>query len=126
MGALSSWPLDGLVRAISSVFGVTNFVETGTFMGDSSAWAAGVFPNVVTIEKRQDFRDAAAQRHGHLPIRFLTGDSADLMPGIVDELTSPALFWLDGMPAAATSEPAMIVRCSPSWPPSPSRNSTTS
>lgn len=86
-----------LVTRLSSECGATTFVETGTFRGDSAAWAAGHFDCVHTIEISPEMNARARERLSHLAnIKFHCGDSASVLPAIVASLSGPALFWLDG------------------------------
>jgi len=96
MGSLYKWPLKAIVVGLARQFAIHDFVETGTYRGHGCAWATDVFSSVTTIEKCANYRDAALASYAHLPIRFLLGDSADILPGVVPELSGPALFWLDG------------------------------
>ena len=96
MGQLSTGPLSTLVKGLAAEFGIREFVETGTYEGDGCAWASTVFPSVTTIEKREDYQRKTTKKLAGLPIRFLLGSSADVMPVVVSGLSAPALFWLDG------------------------------
>jgi hypothetical protein len=77
--------------------GITTVVETGTYLGDSTAFLVHRGFRVVTIEldshlaerARRRFADAAA-------VTVLEGDSGCVLQDLVPTLTEPALFWLDG------------------------------
>jgi hypothetical protein len=86
-----------LVLEILKTQPTPNFVETGTFRGGTTLWAARHFKKVVTIEINSDLSHAVANRRD-CPhnIQFLVGNSAALMPEVVSRLDGPALFWLDG------------------------------
>lgn len=97
MGAISFSIPQPLVSALISKLNVPNFVETGTYMGNTSIWAASFFKNVYTIEISPEFSKAASQRpDAKANIKFIVGNSETEMPKLVDELAGPALFWLDG------------------------------
>lgn len=77
------------------------FVETGTFLGDTTdsiARIGGRFGmHAITIELADQLYDNAVKRFADRPnIECLHGDSGALMPQVVERLTSPAIFWLDG------------------------------
>ncbi|MEO6682253.1 MAG: class I SAM-dependent methyltransferase [Ginsengibacter sp.] len=74
-----------------------NFIETGTYKGGSSYWAARHFDNVYTIEIDPEISKATASRP-ECPenIEFLVGNSKDVLPELVENIHSPSLFWLDG------------------------------
>lgn len=77
--------------------GVRVFVETGTFRGDTVARMAKFVPRVISIELDDTLHACAVERFaGDTNVEVLRGDSASLLPGIVAELDTPALFWLDG------------------------------
>lgn len=80
-------------------------VETGTFLGASARWAAGVFKQVITIEINPDFQKIAIERcaeYGN--ISFCLGDTRAILPGIVRGLRAPALFWFDAHPVIRRSD----------------------
>lgn len=71
-------------------------VETGTFRGDMVAACAGSFERVVSVELSQELYDAARQRfEGVTNVELFQGDSANVLPGVLETLDEPALFWLD-------------------------------
>jgi len=96
MGVLyEGWNSDLVVSLIRATR-IRAFVETGTYRGDGTAWAARHFDRVVTIELRADFYAAAVQRFANCPsVQCLHGDSTDLLPALVSALDEPAIFWLD-------------------------------
>jgi hypothetical protein len=73
------------------------FVETGTFLGETTLAMATVFDRCWTVEiDRALYEQAAARFSGHTNIAALHGDSQALMPQILKEIDAPAIFWLDG------------------------------
>jgi hypothetical protein len=86
-----------LVEKIIQLFPIENFVETGTYKGDSSFWAAAYFKNVYTIEIDSDISKSTSERPDcPLNIKFYIGNSRNVLPKLVDELEGSSLFWLDG------------------------------
>lgn len=72
------------------------FVETGTYKGDTTAWAAEYFGEVLTMELEPDLYDAAVVKFGNSHnVECILGDSRDVLASIVSTLDHPALFWLD-------------------------------
>lgn len=73
------------------------FVETGTFQGNTSEWAASRFERVITIEGSPSHHQSASQRLSHLPnIDWLCGDSRTILPQVLDRIGEErSLFWLD-------------------------------
>lgn len=77
--------------------GIRNFVETGTYLGKTTAWAAEHFNRVHTIEIAEVLQQRAQEKYAHLKnITFHLGDSKTVMGQIVKSLDGPAFFWLDG------------------------------
>lgn len=89
-------PPTGLILALQRGLRIEDFIETGTYRGDTAAWAAGCFPRVVTIELSAEYFAAARRRFQAQPeITILQGDSGAALREIVPGLGRPALFWLD-------------------------------
>ncbi len=77
--------------------GIRNFVETGTFRGNTSFWAAKHFEKVYTIEIDPEIsRTTASVKDCPKNIEFLIGNSKDILPEITKTLEGPTIFWLDG------------------------------
>lgn len=73
-----------------------NFVETGTYLGETTAAMAEVYRKVYTVEIHQElYRKAAERFSGRNNIQAFHGNSAKVLPGIVAQLDGPAVFWLD-------------------------------
>jgi len=96
MGTLSQEPLSSFVGSLANVYQINTFVETGTYLGVTAAWASSVFPNVKTIECSDEYYKKAKTAFADLSnVEFIFGDSATELLHIVSSLTQPALFWLD-------------------------------
>jgi hypothetical protein len=90
------------------------FVETGTFRGDTVARLAPLVPHVISIELDDTFyADACRRFAGVANVELLHGDSAEVLPEVVDRIEGAALFWLDGHYSSGTTalgdEPTPIV-----------------
>ena len=84
------------VRRLARRFGCVVFVETGTCQGDMIEGVRDLFEAVYSIELSELFFHAAVRRFRKCAnIRILQGDSADLLPHIIDRINRPTLFWLD-------------------------------
>jgi hypothetical protein len=96
MGTLSESNLSSLVTGLVQKFNIGQFVETGTYVGGGAAWAAKVFPSVITIEINDTYRQLAIKNCGHVPsITFLLGDSVEVLPQVVADIKGPTFFWID-------------------------------
>jgi hypothetical protein len=84
------------LRRYARDFGLRTFVETGTFRGDTIAGVASYFEKCFTIELSPELHALAAARLANEPnAKCLHGDSASVLPSVLDEIDEPALFWLD-------------------------------
>lgn len=76
---------------------LTVLIETGTFLGDTPWALRHLFQEIRTIELSSDLALAAEQRFKPFPhIHVHRGNSATILPTLVESLHQPALFWLDG------------------------------
>ncbi len=85
------------LREYARRFSLQILVETGTFLGNMVHAVKKDFGQIVSIELDAALH-ARAQRlfAGEKNVSIVLGDSAELIPTIVETLTEPALFWLDG------------------------------
>ena len=73
------------------------FVETGTYTGEMVHAISPYVEQVISIEVEPTLHARAVRRFaGRENIRLLLGDSATLLPIVIESLDEPALFWLDG------------------------------
>lgn len=77
--------------------GIDNFVETGTYRGDTVEAMRQQFRAVWSIELAHDLAVDAQRRFVAWPhVTILEGDSATVLPEILPGIANPCLFWLDG------------------------------
>ncbi|MFT4941776.1 MAG: hypothetical protein ACI88A_004847 [Paraglaciecola sp.] len=87
-----------ILMAYLRKYGLNEFVETGTHLGDTLAYMA-YDKNIhcTSIELADGYYQQAKRRIESYPnITLIHGDSGALMPEVVRQLAAPALFWLDG------------------------------
>lgn len=73
------------------------FVETGTFRGGTTLWAAKHFKEVITIELRPELSRLLRKLQTFQRISvFSLAITAKLLPAVISQVTQPAVFWLDG------------------------------
>lgn len=73
------------------------FVETGTFLGETTLAMSGIFERCWTVEIDKALYEQALHRfEGRANITALHGDSESLIVKILSEIDAPAVFWLDG------------------------------
>lgn len=86
-----------LIASYIERYGLDIFIETGTFKGDTLAEFASLGLRAISIELSPEYYARARKRFaGVANVELHQGDSGDVLPKIVAELTRPALFWLDG------------------------------
>jgi len=96
MGQYRMGPPEALILALQARLQLGDFVETGTFHGETAAWAAGHFARVTTIELSPAYCAAAQARFRDQPhVRVLGGDSSAVLAATIPALPGPACFWLD-------------------------------
>ena len=85
------------VLACARRHGIRQLVETGTFEGEMARKVRGAFDSIVTIELSPALaREARRKLRPYSRVTVLEGDSAEVLPRVLLDLRSPALFWLDG------------------------------
>jgi hypothetical protein len=96
VGNIGFFALRDLGLALKNEFSITTFVETGTYKGQTAAWAAEHFKRVVTIEAHDPhYRRARGLAHKKKNIECVFGDSRVKLKGVISRLRKPALVWLD-------------------------------
>jgi hypothetical protein len=106
---------EGVVRQYADRFGLRNFVETGTYMGDMTHAVRDRFDKIVTVELDSGFCKAARWRLRKLShVTVIEGDSSTVLPQILQATSEPCLFWLDahysGWPTSKSESDTPIVR----------------
>ena len=96
MGIVRMGPPEELVLLIKSNAKVSTFIETGTYQGDTTIWAAKHFEKVVTIERSRALFELVSEKYEHVEnAKFLFGDSRSILGVILSEIREPAILWLD-------------------------------
>jgi len=78
-------------------YAINEFVETGTYHGDTLSYIAKKKIQCTSIELSQQLYEAALKRFtGYKNVRIVQGDSGQKLPELLKEIKNPILFWLDG------------------------------
>jgi hypothetical protein len=86
-----------ILDTYSRAFSPKVMIETGTFLGDTTYALRNHFEEIFSIELSSELAERAKNRFRSLPhIKIRQGDSADILPAIMREVSVPCLFWLDG------------------------------
>ena len=84
------------LRYMQEVFDLNNFVETGTFMGETSGIAAEIFKDVYSVELGINYYTLARSRLKHLKnVHLYHGESPAFLQEILKNKNDRILFWLD-------------------------------
>ena len=85
------------IRRYQRLVKATSLIETGTFFGQTTAFASRHFGNVVSIELCPILAQANQTAFRRQPnVNILCGDSRLLLADAVKLCRPPILFWLDG------------------------------
>lgn len=77
-------------------YSLRTFIETGTYYGEMIRAALRSFDRIYSVEIEPHFYRRARSVFRKEPhVSILQGDSAAVLPGILQSLSGPALFWLD-------------------------------
>jgi hypothetical protein len=73
------------------------FIETGTYMGDTTFNMINNFENIYSIELSEKFAIKAKRRFGNNNrIKIIQGDSVNVLKDLSTEVIGNVFFWLDG------------------------------
>ena len=109
MGIVTMGPALDLTLALRDVFHLGIFVETGTYQGHTTRWAAKEFEEVYTIEAQKEiWENVQPTFEKHKNIKSILGNSGPELQKLVPSLP-PSMFFLDahwsgGQTAGANSE----------------------
>ena len=73
-----------------------NFVETGTYLGDTIFAMEKHFDRLYTIEVKPEIYESTRNKYRGDKIIFLLGDSITMLKVAIEKLEGPTIFFLDG------------------------------
>ncbi|MFZ2586719.1 MAG: hypothetical protein WAZ18_01135 [Alphaproteobacteria bacterium] len=83
--------------ALGQAYNLQNFVETGTYLGETVEFMAPHFKRILSYELAPDLHAANVKKlKKHKHVELYLGDSGKLLPTHLTTLKTPTLFWLDG------------------------------
>jgi hypothetical protein len=107
--SLQKWKKDGMpdqlphelkqmvIKDYARKYGIKIFVETGTFLGQTVDAVKYAFNKIFSIELDDKlYNNAKTKFLKFKNISIIRGDSAEVLPGILNDISEPCLFWLDG------------------------------
>ena len=91
------WVKQQAIKQYAKQFSLNVLVETGTYLGTMINATKDNFHHIYSIELDHELYVRAQKRFARFPhITLFKGDSSDVLPVILRQISSPALFWLDG------------------------------
>lgn len=86
----------GYVKDYAARFGLSVFVETGTYLGDMVNAVRKIFTEIYSVELSKELHERALQYFSDdKHITLLQGDSGKLIADLAVKIEKPCLFWLD-------------------------------
>lgn len=74
----------------------TNFIETGTYHGDTIFSMEPHFDKLYTIEYSEKYYNNTRQKYHGNKITFVLGDSGVMLERLLPNISTPSIFFLDG------------------------------
>lgn len=85
-----------ILKQYAIKYKLINFVETGTFHGDTVEYMRQIFKKVHSVELSKDlYKKARARFANYSNVTIWNGDSGKVLKKILPTLNKPSLFWLD-------------------------------
>lgn len=85
------------VKEYANKYGPKIFIESGTYLGEMVCSVRSAFDKICSIELDDKLYEKARTRFSkYNNISILHGDSAKVLPKILNHIKEPCLFWLDG------------------------------
>jgi hypothetical protein len=77
-------------------FGIDTLIETGTYLGEMISAVRNSFKQIYTIELASDLYQRARRKFDkYQNVTLIHGDSAKMLPRLLDHIDQPCVFWLD-------------------------------
>lgn len=78
-------------------YSISEFVETGTYLGDTLGYIAKTGTRCISIElSKKLFQKASIRFKTFENVNLVYGDSGQIIPELLKNINNPVLFWLDG------------------------------
>jgi len=85
-----------LIKTMARKYSTKTFIETGTYLGTTTASVKKNFSKIYTIELDEKlYKRAKYKFRKNRNIIVLKGNSAKVLPKILTKINTPCLFWLD-------------------------------
>jgi len=96
MGSIFNGAPRTLIEEIAKKARINTFIETGTYKGETAVWASKHFQSVYSIEASETYFNLTSRKYnGIYNLHLLHGNSASLLPEVINATKPKRLFWLD-------------------------------
>ena len=93
---MPSIDIDFLNKLEDNYKNYTNFIETGTYMGETIFCVEPYFYKLHTIEIKKAFYENARNKYPQSKIKFYLGDSSNILREILPDISNKSIIFLDG------------------------------
>ncbi|WP_282171264.1 hypothetical protein [Cytobacillus firmus] len=95
------------VKELSNKYNINILIESGTYLGAMIDAVENNFSKIFSIELDEKLYQAAELKYSdRAHITIVSGDSAKMIPKILESIQEPCLFWLDGHYVPYTTDTA--------------------
>lgn len=85
------------IKKYAKKFSLSTLVETGTYLGATIDATKETFRKIISVELDTALHERAKRKFSKFEhILLIQGDSGEVLPSLLTDLTHPCLFWLDG------------------------------
>jgi hypothetical protein len=96
MGSLPAKKISQLILNLKKFYNIETLVETGTYRGVTTAWAAEHFRSVITIDISLEYiKETQSSLASQTNIEYIHDDSRSALIACMSRISGNALFWLD-------------------------------
>jgi len=88
---------EAAIQEYKKCYDIHTFVETGTYMGEMVEAMKNSFGKIYSIELNEELYQKAKEKFAKdNNVSIIHGDSGSILPSLLNSITEPVLFWLDG------------------------------
>ena len=95
MGKHGHLTREEIIEIIQGREDISSFVETGTYKGDSTLSAVGIFDDIYTIEIVESLYKESLERFNGKGINSILGDTVQVLPGLCKNISGATFWFLD-------------------------------
>ncbi len=86
-----------VIKEFAEKYGIRILIETGTYQGDTVDYFKSYFKKLISIELDEKLYEKARKKFlKNKNIEIYGGDSGEVIQKVIEKVSEPCLFWLDG------------------------------